>query len=62
MKSTPPVSRARRRADGSWYVEVLWHNGRREQTGHFKTALEAEQFIKIQLEAWHEGQQKHGDN
>jgi hypothetical protein len=50
----PPVSHARRRDDGSWYVDVLWHNGRSEQVGHFKTSPEAEEFIKIQLQAWHE--------
>jgi hypothetical protein len=48
---TPPVSHARRRIDGSWYVDVTWHNGRRQQIGHFNTALEADEFIKIQLEA-----------
>jgi hypothetical protein len=50
----PPVSKAVRLPDGSWRVDVLWHNGRNEQLGHFKTALEAEEFIKIQLQAWHE--------
>jgi hypothetical protein len=51
-KITPPVSQARRRADGSWYVEVIWHNGRREQIGPYKTAQEANEFIKIQLQTW----------
>lgn len=50
----PPVSHARRREDGSWHVDVLWHNGRREQLGHFETASGAEEFIKLQLQAWHE--------
>ena len=50
----PPVSHARRRLDGSWYVDVLWHNGRREEMGHFKTAPEAEEFIKMQLQVWYE--------
>jgi hypothetical protein len=50
----PPVSKASKRPDGSWYADVLWHNGRREQIGHFKTALEVEDFIKSQLQAWHE--------
>jgi hypothetical protein len=58
---TPPVSHARRRTDGSWYVDVTWHNGRRQQIGHFKTALQADEFIKIQLEAWHEGQKALGN-
>jgi hypothetical protein len=58
---TPPVSHARRRIDGSWYVDVTWHNGRCQQIGHFKTALEADEFIKIQLEAWHDGQKAHGN-
>jgi hypothetical protein len=40
---------------------VIWHNGRREQIGDFKTALEAEEFIKIQLQAWHEGQKVFGN-
>ena len=57
----PPVSQARRRADGTWYVEVLWHNGRRQQMGNYKTALDAEDFIKIQLQAWHDGQKIHGN-
>ena len=51
---TPPVSHAHQQPDGSWSVDVLWHNGRREQMGHFKTATEAEEFIKLQLQAWHE--------
>jgi hypothetical protein len=51
---SPPVSNARRRPDESWYVDVLWHNGRREQIGNYKTALEAQDFIKLQLQAWHE--------
>ena len=50
----PPVSHARKRLDGSWYADVLWHNGRRDQIGHFKTSPEAEEFIKIQVQAWHE--------
>jgi hypothetical protein len=58
---TPPVSHGRRRADGSWYVDVIWHNGRRQQIGHFKTAIEADERIKILLEAWHEGQKALGN-
>jgi hypothetical protein len=58
----PPVSHARRRDDGSWYVDVLWHNGRREKIGHFKTASEAEEFIKTQLQAWHEAPKKPNPN
>lgn len=57
----PPVSHARRRADRTWYVEVLWHNGRRQQMGSYKTALDAEDFIKIQLQAWHDGLKVHGN-
>jgi hypothetical protein len=55
------VSYARRRIDGSWYVDVTWHNGRRQQMGHFNSALEADEFIKIQLEAWHDGRKALGN-
>ncbi|MGA8198151.1 MAG: hypothetical protein WB902_32865, partial [Acetobacteraceae bacterium] len=45
----------------TWYLDVLWHNGRRQQMGNYKTALDAEDFIKIQLQAWHDGQKFHGN-
>jgi hypothetical protein len=53
-----PVSHARRWADGSWYVETLWQNGRSQKIGDFRTENEAEECIEIQLEAWHEGPKK----
>ena len=59
-KGTPPISYARQRTDGSWYVSVTWENGRREQIGRFKTEAEAEAAISRQLDAWHEGQEIHG--
>jgi hypothetical protein len=52
----PPVSHARRRPDGSWFVETTWQNGRREKFWQYKSAVEAEAFIKDQLQAWHDGQ------
>lgn len=54
--SKPPVSMARRRPDGFWYVEVTWQNGRREEIGNYGTAAEAEEFIMAQLEVWREGE------
>jgi hypothetical protein len=56
--SKPPVSVARRRPSGTWYVEVTWQNGRREEIGNYSTAVEAEEFIKAQLESWREGQRR----
>jgi hypothetical protein len=56
IPSKPPISHARRRPDGSWYVEVTWQNGRREQLGRYELASEAESYIKDQLQAWHDGQ------
>jgi hypothetical protein len=53
---SPPISYARKNADGSWYVAVTWGNGRKEQLGPFKTEAAAEEHIKAQLAAWHEGQ------
>ena len=54
----PPVSLARRRPDGSWYVDTTWQNGRREQLGRYESAVEAESYIKDQLQAWHDGQRR----
>jgi hypothetical protein len=51
----PPTSYARHRADGTWCVSVTWQNGRREEIGRYKSAAEAEEFIKQQLQAWHDG-------
>ena len=55
VSAEPPVAHARRHADGSWYVAVTWQNGRREQTGRFKLATEAENYIAEMLQAWHDG-------
>ena len=52
----PPTAYARRRLDGSWYADVTWQNGRREHTGNYKSATEAEDDIRQMLEAWHDGQ------
>jgi hypothetical protein len=54
--SKPPVSYARQRPDGSWFVAVTWQSGRREQIGSYKSFSEAETFITEQLQAWHDGQ------
>jgi hypothetical protein len=54
--SKPPESYPRRRVDGSWYVVVTWQNGRRERIGDFKTVADADEYIRLQLEAWLEGQ------
>jgi hypothetical protein len=53
---SPPISYARKNANGFWNVAVTWGNGRREQLGPFKTEAAAEEHIKAQLAAWHEGQ------
>jgi hypothetical protein len=53
---SPPNSSARKNADGFWYVAVTWGNGRKEQLGPFKTEAVAQEHIKAQLAAWHEGQ------
>ena len=52
---SPPTSYARKNADGLWYVAVTWGNGRKEQLGPYKTEAAAEELIKAQLAAWHEG-------
>ena len=36
---SPPISYARKNADGSWYVAVTWGNGRKEQLGPIKLKL-----------------------
>ena len=56
----PPISEARRNADGSWYVAVTWGNGRQERLGPYKTNAAAQERIKAQLDAWHEGQKRFG--
>jgi hypothetical protein len=53
---SPPISYARKNADGSWYVAVTWGNGRQQRLGPYKTEAVAQERIKAQLEAWHEGQ------
>ena len=53
---SPPISYARKNADGFWNVAVTWGNGRKEQLGPYKTEAAAEELIKAQLAAWHEGQ------
>jgi hypothetical protein len=53
---SPPISCARKSADGVWYVAVTWDNGRKEQLGPYKTEAIAQELIKAQLAAWHEGQ------
>ena len=53
---SPPVSHAQKGADGFWYVAVTWGNGRQEHLGHYKNEAVAQEHIKAQLDAWHEGQ------
>jgi len=57
-RPSPPISHARKHADGSWYVAVTWGNGRKEQLGAHKTEAVAEEHMKAQLAAWHEGQKR----
>ena len=54
-QDSPPTLNARK-FNGSWYVAVTWGNGRHERLGPYKTEAVAEERIKAQLEAWHEGQ------
>ena len=51
---SPPISTARK-FDGLWYVAVTWGNGRQERLGPYKTEAVAQEHIKAQLAAWHEG-------
>jgi hypothetical protein len=37
-------------------VAVTWGNGRQERLGPYKTEAVAQELIKAQLAAWHEGQ------
>jgi len=53
---SPPVAYARKSTDGFWYVVVTWGNGRQERLGRYKTEAVAEERIKAQLDAWHEGE------
>jgi len=53
---SPPILYARKNADGFWYVDVKWGNGRKERLGPYKTEVAAQERIKAQLDAWHEGQ------
>jgi hypothetical protein len=53
---SPPISYARKSADGLWYLAVTWGNGRQERLGPYKTEAVAQELIKAQLAAWHEGQ------
>ena len=55
-RALPPIAHARKNADGFWYVTVTWGNGRQEQLGPYKTEAVAQELIKAQLAAWHEGQ------
>ena len=51
----PPIANAKK-ANGLWYVAVTWGNGRKERLGPYKTEAVAQELIKTQLAAWHEGQ------
>jgi hypothetical protein len=53
---SPPASYAQKSDDGFWYVAVTWDNGRKERLGPYKSEAAAQEFIKAQLAAWHEGQ------
>ena len=53
--SSPPISHVQKDADGYWYVAVTWGNGRQERIGPYKTEAVAQERIKAQLDAWHEG-------
>jgi hypothetical protein len=56
---TPPIFLARRKSEGSWYIEITWPNGKTEEAGNFPTAAEAGLEIKIRLEAWQEGTKRY---
>ena len=43
---SPPISFARKGADGLWYVAVTWGNGRQERLGPYKTEAIAQELIK----------------
>jgi hypothetical protein len=43
---SPPISYARKNADGFWNVYVTWGNGRKEKLGPFRTEAAAEELIK----------------
>jgi hypothetical protein len=52
---SPPTSFARKGADCLWNVAVVWGSGRKERLGPYKTEAAAQELIKAQLAAWHEG-------
>ena len=54
-RASPPTAYARKNTDGFWYVAVTWGNGRKERLGPYKTEAAAQELIKAQLVAWHEG-------
>jgi hypothetical protein len=54
-RGSPPIAYARKNADGFWYVAVTWGNGRQERLGPYKTEAAAQELVKAQLAAWHEG-------
>ena len=54
-RASPPISFARKNADGLWYAAVRWGNGRKERLGPYKTEAAAQELIEAQLAAWHEG-------
>jgi len=41
-------------------VAVTWGNGRQERLGPYTTNAAAQERIKAQLDAWHEGQKRFG--
>jgi hypothetical protein len=53
---SPPTSFAQKNDEGFWYVAVTWGNGRKERLGPYKSEAVAQELIKAQLAAWHEGQ------
>jgi hypothetical protein len=54
-RAAPPIAYARQNVEGFWYVAVTWGSGRQERLGPYKTEALAQELIKDQLAAWHEG-------
>lgn len=59
MRDMAPAFITRRRSDATWYIEVAWPNGRKEEVGNFPTAAEAEAEIKIRIDAFQEGERRY---
>jgi hypothetical protein len=59
-KPIPPIHQIQRANDDTWKVALTWQDGRKEGVGTFKTELEAQEWVRLHLQAWLDGAKECG--